>query len=191
MTEKKRKILGWVGIIITILAIIFVMLFVNSCGVETPRDLKLGATVQVVPDPEILIQWVYDHSARISRADCKIIVAAAMKTKRPLLIIALIQVESEFVPSIVSNKGAMGLTQVMPIWEKHLITKGIIKERRDLFNIGPSIAAGDEIFGLGLKNCKDDVTKALEIYLGGQDGSYVKRIFANLANLYILVEVMR
>jgi hypothetical protein len=28
---------------------------------------------------------------------------------------------------------------------------------------------------------------ALEKYLGGRDGAYVKRIFGNLANLYVIV----
>lgn len=187
--------MGWLGIGFTILAIIFVILFINSCSpAQDPWNaakstLKpLSITVQ---DEEILTQWVYDHSNRISRKGCREIVTSSMKTKRPLLIIAIIITESEFVTTAVSSKGALGLTQVMPSWEKHLIAKGIIKEKRDLFDIGPSIAAGDEVFGLALKDSKGDVTKALEVYLGGQDGYYVKRIFANLANLYVLVEASR
>ena len=97
------------------------------------------------------------------------------------------EVESNFVPSATSTKGALGLTQVMPgVWEKDLIAKGIIKERRDLFDIGPSIAAGDYVLGVFIKESKGNVEKALEKYLGGRDGAYVKRIYANLANLYVI-----
>lgn len=188
MTPLEALVLFVMGVII-----IGALLWLTSCGkIETPKELQLGATVQMTAKTqESLIQWVYDHSNRISRADCREIVIGAMKTKRPLLMIALIQVESEFIPAAMSNQGAIGLTQVMPSWEKYLITKGIIKERRDLFNISPSIAAGDEILGLGLKDSKGDVTKALDAYLGKSDGYYVKRILANLANLYVLAEASK
>lgn len=137
----------------------------------------------------ILTKWVYEHSKQISAATCKTIVQESLKTNKPLLIIALIEVESNFTPTAISSKGAIGLTQVMPgVWEKELISKGIIKERRDLFNVVPSVSAGDMILSFFLKQSKGDVTKALESYLGGQDVSYVKRILSHLANLYVLVE---
>ena len=79
-------------------------------------------------------------------------------------------------------------SQVMPgVWEKDLIARGIIKERRDLFDVGPSIAAGDYVLEIFIKESKGNVEKALEKYLGGRDGAYVKRIFSNLANLYVMV----
>lgn len=177
---------------ITGMIIVGALLWLCSCGKIQPSETRLEVVAPITNQTqEILTQWVYDHSNRISRAGCREVVIASMKTKRPLLIIALVITESEFVTTAVSAKGALGLTQVMPSWEKHLISKGIIKEKRDLFDIGPSIAAGDEVFGLGLKDSKGDVTKALEAYLGGQDGYYVKRIFANLANLYVLMEAAK
>jgi soluble lytic murein transglycosylase len=95
--------------------------------------------------------------------------------------------ESNFTPTALSNKGAMGLTQVMPKYHrKNLIKAGIITTDRDLFNIGASIKAGDMILSEHLAQTNNDVTKALDKYLGGKDGVYVKRIQANLANLYIL-----
>jgi len=138
----------------------------------------------------LLTKWVYEHSKQISRTGCKEIVQECLKTNKALLIIALIATESEYNQTAVSPKGATGLTQVMPgVWEKDLISKGIIKERRDLFDLIPSVRAGDYVLSSCLVQSKGDVTKALELYLGGQDGYYVKRILSNLANLYVLVEV--
>lgn len=164
-----------------------------------PKEKKVIDPIATVCDPgkerktnDLLVTWVYDHSSRISRAAAQEIVFEATKTKRPLLILALIAAESEFTPTVVSSKGALGLTQVMPgSWEKDLIARGIIRERRDLFDIGPSIAAGDYVLGLNLKSTKGDVSAALEMYLGGRDGAYVKKIFSNLANLYVLVEAVK
>lgn len=141
---------------------------------------------------EVLTDWVYSHSTRISRGDCSLIVATTRSTDKALFLLALMEVESNYVPSATSSKGAIGLTQVMPnTWEKHLIQKGIIKDRRDLYDIQPSIIAGNEIITICLKNAKGDSYKALEAYLGGQDGSYVKRILTNAVNLYLLVEPLR
>lgn len=158
---------------------------------EEPPDLSAIETSQqmasVLRKEEVLVQWVYEHSNRISKAACKEIVVAALETKRPLLLLALMEVESNFIPTAISNKGAMGLTQVMPAhWEKELITAGVIKEKRDLFDVRSSITAGDFILDINLKKSKGDVSKALEMYLGGQDGAYLKKILANLANLYVL-----
>lgn len=134
---------------------------------------------------KILTKWVFEKSDRISFQIAQTIVREAMKTDKPLLMLALIEVESNFVPSAVSSKGAMGLTQVMPfVHSKVLIEAKIIKEKRDLFDIGPSIQAGNVILSDYLRQSNGDVPKALERYLGGKDGAYVHRILANLANLY-------
>jgi hypothetical protein len=181
-------------IFLTVLAIAF-FLFIPPCSRVEHGAMNTPDKIAAVCDPgsknqvhDALVKWVYEHSNRISRADCNEIVFEVMKSNKPLLLLALMEVESNFVPNAISNRGALGLTQVMPgIWEKDLITRGIILERRDLFNIGPSIAAGDYVLSVFLKEAKGDVAHTLEKYLGGRDGAYVKRIFGNLANLYIIV----
>lgn len=136
---------------------------------------------------KILVKWVYDNSKNISMGTSQSIVKEAMKTNKPLLILALTEVESNFVPTAVSSKGAVGLTQVMyDIHKQDLSKLGIAKEKRDLFDVSPAIQAGNLILDSCLVQSKGDVTKALERYLGGQDGAYVKRILSHLANLYIL-----
>jgi soluble lytic murein transglycosylase-like protein len=174
-------------------------LFVVPVALNPSRKMPAKSSIDIVCDPnhegkvrKVLETWVYEHSARISRADVVEIVFEARKTNKALLLLALMEIESNFIPSATSSRGAMGLTQVMPgVWEQHLIKKGIIKERRDLFDIGPSVAAGNEVFDLCLKETKGDVIKALERYLGGQDGAYTKRILNNLAVLYIMVEEIK
>ncbi|OGM08243.1 hypothetical protein A2Z67_00900 [Candidatus Woesebacteria bacterium RBG_13_36_22] len=135
-----------------------------------------------------LTKWVFEHSTQISINTSRAIVTEVMKTNKPLLMLALIEVESNFVPSAISNKGAIGLTQVMfDIHKPALLKAEIIKERRDLFDIGPSIHAGYLILEGYLLQNKGNVPKALENYLGGRDGAYVNRILTNLANLYVTV----
>lgn len=163
----------------------------NTCPVPVPVvSVKKSAAVEAV-----LIEYILKHSNRCSRSQAKEMVDEAFKTDKPLLILAIIQKESDFVLTALSPAGAMGLTQVMPVtksgtdvWEKHLIKKGIIKERRDLFEIGPSIAAGNEVLTIYLNEAKGNVEDAFFKYLSGRDGWYSKKILENLATLYILVE---
>jgi soluble lytic murein transglycosylase-like protein len=146
-----------------------------------------GSTQNAVMEVD-LTKWVYDHTKQISVTTCKEIVQESLKTNKSLLILALIEVESNFISTAVSNKGAMGLGQIMPgVHEKELIVKGIIKERRDLFDIIPNIRATNHVLSSCLNQSKGDVSKALELYLGGQDGYYIKKISANFMNLYVLV----
>lgn len=151
----------------------------------------------ILPSPEdqsnkmgirnMLTKWVYNNSGQISTDTAEWIVAACMQTKRPLLMLALISAESDFIPSALSKKGAMGLTQVMfDVHKKMLIEQNIIKEKRDLFNIDANVRAGYYILEMYLKESNGNITKALEKYLGGRDGIYVLKILTCLANLYVL-----
>jgi len=183
-TKKSWFVLGSVTILLMLL--VWFVLWGNN---ESTLAVPVKPANNVLDDKEVrveLTKWVYNHSKQISMANCKEIVEESMKTNKPLLLLALIEVESNYVPTAVSSKGALGLTQVMPnVHEKTLITKGIIKEKRDLFDIAPSIRAGNYVLDTCLSSSKGDVSKALEGYLGGQDKWYVNRILANLANLYL------
>ena len=139
--------------------------------------------------PESLLQeWVMGQSSRCSPKQVKLIVQECIKTDIPLLILALIAVESEFNSTAVSSKGAMGLGQIMFFHHsKALQAAGIIKEQRDLFDIEANIKATSFVLGMYLKQNNGDVGKALERYLGGQDGVYQKKILSNLSNLYVKV----
>lgn len=133
-----------------------------------------------------LTTWVYTHSGRISIDTARFIAQEAIITKKPLLMLALIEVESNFVPTAVSSKGAIGLTQIMDVHTKSLIKAGIIKDRRDLFNISQSIHACNFIFDDMMKRTGGNVSKALDLYVGGKESVYKNRILGNLGDLYIL-----
>lgn len=136
---------------------------------------------------DALALWIYQQSNRISIQTSREIAREAIKTEIPFFILGLIMAESEFTPTAVSSKGAIGLTQVrFEIHGKELMRVGLIKEKRDLFDIGPSIRSGDFIFKMYLKQSGGNAEKAMELYLGGKDGFYVKKISLNLLNLYLL-----
>ena len=132
--------------------------------------------------------WIISHSQRISENTAKRIAVEVFRYPNPLLIIALIEVESEFIQSAVSRAGALGLGQIMyDIHKKDLAELGIQK-RRDLFDIDKNINATSYILQTMLKKNKGDVVKALHNYLGGKDGKYVARIFSNYVHLSLETE---
>jgi len=140
---------------------------------------------------ERLTQWVYDNSELISRAQCAEIVREAMKAKYPLLMLSIIELESKrFTPGALSPRvKAMGWCQInYGEHGKELIEAGIIIEKRDLWNTGMNIRAGDFILKQKFAKSGGNVPRALEGYLGGRDGAYVLRILSNYANLSVLVQ---
>jgi len=191
MSVSKKRWLVMLSAVFALLAVITVVILSENklySWVKGAPVIKESSTEKSKEEIEkILVQWVYNNSKNISMAGCQEISSEAMKVNKPLLILSIMDVESNFNPGAISNKGAIGLTQVMfDIHKESLIKSGIIKEKRDLFNIGPSIRAGSFIMDSCLIQSKADVSKALELYLGGQDVFYVKRILSNLGNLYIL-----
>jgi soluble lytic murein transglycosylase-like protein len=187
-----RKLLKGVFLILTIAMLIFFMFNLEKTNMEIPHmgqqqiDAIKGhnATLRDIQHGKIT-EWIYAHSERISHDTAKVIAKESINTGKPLLIIALLEAESSFIPSSVSSKGAIGISQIMDVHVKDLIKAGIIKERRDLFNVPQSIAACNFILDGMLKKSGGNVSKALDSYLGGRDGGYKARILGNLGDLYI------
>ena len=79
----------------------------------------------------------------------------------PELVLAVIDVESNFDRFAISKAGAQGLMQVMPFWLKE------IGEPRDsLFNVRTNLRMGCTILKYYLKKEKGDLTRALARYNG-------------------------
>lgn len=132
--------------------------------------------------------WIAAHSNRISDKTAEQIAVAAFTHKSPILIIALIEAESEFTPTAVSKAGAVGLGQIMyEVHKKELENLGIYK-KRELFDIDNNIKATSHLFQMMLTRSKGDVVKALHMYLGGKDGKYVNRIFSSYVLLSLEIE---
>jgi hypothetical protein len=190
---KNKKIWVKTGLTIAIGLVILMagILYPFRLEFKSPSDpkkidqSKKGEAVQIM-----LTKWVYDNSTRISRATCKEIVCEVMKTKYPVFMLSIVELESvKFTPGSLSSAGAIGWCQIM--YEAHgaeLMRAGIIKEKRDLWDTGPNIRAGAFIFEKYLNKNKGDVAKTLENYLGKKDGAYLLRILSTHANLSILVQ---
>lgn len=78
----------------------------------------------------------------------------------PLLVVALIKVESCFDPMAVSRAGAIGLMQIMKEHHPEKVSDD------DLFHIGVNIRVGCHILAEYLKACNNNLPLALHRYLG-------------------------
>ena len=79
----------------------------------------------------------------------------------PGLVMAVMEVESDFNRWAVSPSGAVGLMQVMPYWPERLGMKGY-----ELVHVAPNIRMGCAILRFYLEQTHDDVRLALEEYNG-------------------------
>ena len=132
-----------------------------------------------------LVEWVYKHS-RISRIMAEEIVDNVDGLSCPLFLLALMKTESNFNPTAISSKGAMGLGQIMPVHKKALKEAGIIEEMRDIFNIPTAIEATEFIWELKMAAAKGDINKALALYLGVKSEKYVNKILKDYFQLNYL-----
>ena len=160
----------------------------------------LAAVAEQVPDPElreILREaasaadsfedrydaevWLTDMSARLERqvrnADERLAILtrvhyeAARVELPPELILALIEVESNFDPYAVSVAGALGLMQVMPFWINE-----IGRPDDNLIKINTNLRYGCTILKFYLDKENGDLRRAL----GRYNGSLGKRKYPNL-----------
>lgn len=156
-------------------------------------DESLSTTTPVVDLVEIdntknnsiYIDWILKRSTKISRQTATDIYNTAMSMENGLLYIALVYIESNFNPTAVSKKGAIGLTQIMPgIWVKTLKEQKIIKEKKDLFDYDKSLLASKYILTEYYKKT-GSWKKALNKYVGG-DKKYANKVLAAYGELLLL-----
>lgn len=97
----------------------------------------------------------------------------------PLLIMAVMYVESRFQANVVSHKGAMGLMQVKPIVVKEVSKQMLLSHRpsRELTNPEYNVHVGTHYLASLLKRFRGDVKKALMAYNAGP--TTVSRIYGN------------
>ncbi|HEX5515263.1 MAG TPA: lytic transglycosylase domain-containing protein [Gammaproteobacteria bacterium] len=90
---------------------------------------------------------------------------------RPELVLAVIEVESNFNRWAISSAGARGLMQVMPFWLKE-----IGRPDDDLFHVATNLRFGCTILQHYLDRSKGNLTEALARY----NGSYGRYKYPNL-----------
>ena len=108
-----------------------------------------------IPDPEKRLKLLRQIHLEATRAKL-----------HPELVLAVIDVESNFDRFAISKAGAQGLMQVMPFWLKE-----IGQPRDSLFNVNTNLRMGCTILKYYLKKEKGDLTRALARY-NGSLGSY-------------------
>jgi len=90
----------------------------------------------------------------------------------PSLVLAMINVESDFKPWAVSGVGAQGLMQIMPFWLKVAGKPG-----DNLFNPRTNVRLGCTVLAYYLKRSHGDIAEALQRYYGKRFGNrYTTRV---------------
>ena len=128
----------------------------------TDMSGRLGSRVK---DPEESLTILRQVHYEASRANLD-----------PELVLALINVESNFDRFAISSAGARGLMQIMPFWLNE-----IGRPDDDLFNINTNLRFGCTILNIYLKREKGDMRKALARYNGSVGKNwYPQRVYKAL-----------
>ena len=141
------------------------------------RWMEDGQKVETIQEKykQFIVDWVYLHS-NISCLMAERIVNEANSTSYPLFLLALMKTESNFNPTAISSKGAMGLGQVMPVHKAKLVEANILVEMRDIFDIPVAIKATEYLWKAMIVKARGDINEALHLYLGCYKKSYVTQI---------------
>lgn len=103
-----------------------------------------------IPDPERRLRFLRTLHYEATRAELK-----------PELVLAVIDVESDFNRFALSDTGARGYMQIMPFWLEEIGRAG-----DNLFNTQTNLRMGCTILGYYLEKENGDLTKALARYNG-------------------------
>ena len=145
----------------------------------------------------ILTNWVQENSkygGRLTTEAARKIVLTTMAASHaagldPILILALIKIESNFDPKAVSSAGAIGLTQITPFWhaDKGVTAKSALNPE---FNINAGVKILVEYLGWH----KGDLRKALLQYNGSlniKGAKYADNVLSMKAKINKFVESQR
>ncbi len=167
------------------LVLSFLVLVPGLAMVFATRDLIKTVTVAYGAEEinPVILEWMKNNS-RMSEKVLTDIYRAAVNNGNADLILAICLVESNFNPSVKSNKGAIGLMGISPgAWLDELQAQGIVRHKDDLYQIPKNIAAGAYVLQKYLSNAKT-FERALINYVGG-DPAYVRKVLKALRELYL------
>jgi len=151
---------------------------------------KLLLTTQV---KKKLVNWIVtNHTRAYPELANNVVTYAYQYSQYPLVILALVSVESSYDFQTISSAGAYGGTQVRcSDWKDKLIKQGIIKNTcKELFNPRKSILAGNFILNTYISKC-GTLQGGLSAYLTGSCNSklsnhYVMKVYKRLGELYLI-----
>lgn len=160
-------------------------------------------TLSAEPSNYLEVNWIRKYNPSLSEADANDLYKHIERTIKkyhndpsyqkgvtkqvtPRLMLSLILRESGFRWSAISNHGAIGLCQVMPLHIPSLQHLGI-ESHEDLLNADKNIEAGIHIL-MGYAKGVDSITRALSRYNGGYKREkagrgYAKKVLALYAQM--------
>lgn len=155
---------------------------VEAARVEPPKarpDPREARAAAWISKRYYIAKEAADHIAR------EAFKAAKIHKVDPLLMLAIMGVESRYNPLAESSVGAMGLTQVLP--EFHPDKVAVISRREGhILNISDNIEFGTRTFAEYSRRFKGDSTLALQQYNGSLDDprrAYSRKVLALRAQM--------
>lgn len=160
---------------------------VKTVNVEADsKDIKNNKKVEIVDVKEVFSKFIKYENYKVKDEVIEKIVDSILKYSKvfvfpPDLVIFVMNTESDFEVSAKSNKGAVGLMQVLPaVWldeeNKYSLLNFGIKTKEDLFDINKNIFAGVYILNHYKNLCDGDLKCALRRYFGHTSDVYVNKI---------------
>jgi len=182
------------NILIGLLSVLLSIAQVKAAPNTPPSDELRQLLIQAINDSNSFSDrfeaevWLVDMSARLaSRVDdpekrismLKQIHYEATRARLfPELVLAVIDVESNFNRYAISRAGAMGLMQIMPFWLDEIGKPG-----DNLFDLKTNLRMGCTILRYYLDKEKGDLTRALARYNGSLGSHrYTKKVYYALDN---------
>lgn len=142
---------------------------------------------QYLQSKKAIFGWCIRHSKNnVPVSEIERIIDEAANYDHPLLILAIIAVESHFDQTALSKKQAYGLMQVRwSVWKKDL-KKLDLESPRSLFEIDNNIKAGNYVLTY-YRNKTNTMKAALDKYVGVKS-KYSTKVLTNYAELTLLME---
>lgn len=140
---------------------------------------------------DLFHKYVTQNSRRMYPRLSREIVQSAIKYSdkydlSPILVLAVMEAESEFYPFALSKKDAKGLMQINPEANQQLLMQeGIFKEPSDIFDPDRNIEAGCFLLR-NFINESSDFNTALDKYLGADSNAYKAEIHAVMGRILLL-----
>lgn len=154
-----------------------------------PKPKAELAREPLTPQGQRAAQYIAKNY-HIAREAAQLIVHEAFKAGKahrvdPLLLLAIIGIESRYNPLSESEAGALGLTQAMPESHPEKVA-AIAKQQGHILNIGDNIELGAKVIGEYLRKFDNNSVLALQQYNGSLNDSsrfYSSKVLALRAKM--------
>lgn len=205
--------MSWRSFGIVMAAVLYLLAGLSSIGTSQPADTvpqaQPAATLPASPaGASDIYAFIRSKNVQIYPQLAELITAGTFSAceefgLHPPYLVALMDVESDFRPHVVSKARAVGLTQVhVPTWIEdkknphNLISVGILSAENDLYDPAKNIRAGAYILNHYMREAvrRQDphpLRYALTRYLGGTQNEHFTNFRIALADYYLFTQADR